>query len=187
MFLALPLDLFAIISCGKHIITFVTALFHPIELNIFNRPSYVSFLFLNFLSDARYRSLLRRSSCTDVGRIPNFILILWACQFWKGEAGQKIISRTSHKSECGGSRCGWGGGCHWASPRPISLLFSREAISVVAITTIIHSYSCPRARGRIWAPILWQEEATTNLTMSFDISLFIEKIYLQEPGSTRTP
>lgn len=53
-------------------------------------------------------------SCTDVGRIPNFILILSACQFWKGEAGQKIIGRTSHKCECGEQQMwvveveGWG-------------------------------------------------------------------------------
>lgn len=58
--------------------------------------------------------------------------------------GQKISSRTSYKSECGSSRCGGGGGCfHWATPRrPIALLFRRGAISLVAITTIIHSDPC---------------------------------------------
>lgn len=81
----------AVINRARHVRTFVTHFF---------------FLLDNFLSKQRCHGLLRRSSCTDVGRIPNFVLILSACQIWKGEAGQKIIGRTSHKSECGGSRCG---------------------------------------------------------------------------------
>lgn len=145
MLLALPLELFAIINPAQHIRTFVTHFFNPAELNNFSRTSYVSL-------SSYQNSLLHHSSCTDVGRIPNFILIHSACQFWKGEAGQKIIGRTSHKSECGGSRCGCaggGGGCHRASPRPIWLLFSIEAISVVAITTIIHSYPCHCTHSRM--------------------------------------
>lgn len=78
---------------AHHIRTFVAHFSNPAALD-------------NFLSKQRCHSLLHRSSCTDVGRIPNFIPILSACQIWKGEAGQKIIGRTSHKSECGCSRCG---------------------------------------------------------------------------------
>lgn len=147
-----------------HIRTFVTHFFFEIPLSWITSTALHMSLFCPpllpyFLSKQCSHSLVHHSSCTDVGRIPNFVLIHSACQFWKGEAGQKIIGRTSHKSECGGSRCGCKGGCvwwggvwggrHWASPRPIWPLFCIEAISVVAITTIIHSYPCPCTHGRM--------------------------------------
>ena len=90
----------------KHIRTFVThSSLTPLSWITSTRPrmsllffslSLSFFFFLShFLPKQCDRSLLHHSSCTDVGRIPNFILILSACQFWKGEAGQKIIGRTS--------------------------------------------------------------------------------------------
>lgn len=134
----------SIINRAQHIRTFVTHFLTPLS-GITSTGPHMPLFF--FFTSYQPELTLHPSSCTDVGRIPNFFLILSACQFWKGEAGQKIIGRTSHKSECGGSRCGCGGGCHWASPRPIWPLFSIEAISVVTITTIIHSYPCPCAHG----------------------------------------
>ncbi len=163
----------------QHIRTFVTHFSNCTELNNFDRPSYVSsFSPPYFLSEQWSHSLLH-SSCTDVGRIPDFILIQSACQFWKGEAGQKIIGRTSHKSECEGSRCGHGGGCDWASPRPVSLLFSTEAISVVAITTIIHSCPCPYTHGRLSSSLilwtLWTRKRKNKLRHFFLNFLFSTK------------
>lgn len=102
--------LFAIINLAKLIRPFVTHLSTPLtRMNSAHSPN-VSFFFSNFLSKLSQQSLPHHSPSTDVGRIPNFILFLSACQFWKGEAGQKIISRTSHKSLCEGGRCGCGGG-----------------------------------------------------------------------------
>lgn len=51
MFLALPLEWFAIINPAQRIRTFVTHIFNPpVELNNFNRPSFVSFLSLSLLT-----------------------------------------------------------------------------------------------------------------------------------------
>lgn len=90
------LELFAIRNPAQHVNNFCHTLFLSLSLPI--------------KTVCAHRGL----HCTDVGRIPNFILILSACQFWKGEAGQKIIGRTSHKCECGEQQMwvveveGWG-------------------------------------------------------------------------------
>ena len=53
------------------------------SLLFFSLSLSLSFFFFlsHFLPKQCDRSLLHHSSCTDVGRIPNFILILSACQF----------------------------------------------------------------------------------------------------------
>lgn len=80
--------LFAVINLAKLIRAFVTHLSTPLTLiNSARSPNVsLSLLFFppTFLSELSRQSLPHHSSSTDVGRIPNFILFLSACQFWKG-------------------------------------------------------------------------------------------------------
>lgn len=105
------LGLFAIRNPAQHVNNFCHTLFSETHQSWITQNTSPPSLSLPIKTVCAHTEL---GSCTDVGRIPNFILILSACQFWKGEAGQKIIGRTSHKCECGEQQMwvveveGWG-------------------------------------------------------------------------------
>lgn len=96
------------IVCHCKLCTAHKSLCHTLFFFLNTRPSCIS-LFFSFFPTSYQNCATRAHRITAPGQMLAEFLISFspACQFFeKGESGQKIISRTSHKSECGGSRCG---------------------------------------------------------------------------------